>query len=198
MLKTRFEFGWSLAVILVLTGCQGGMRSPEPESTARPAWTVENPSATKQAQAGAQKGTPAAAREAGSSSLEALREGRTPSTPESSPVREIYFDFDRYDVRADARQILQSNAQWMKNNPSARIEIEGHCDERGTNEYNLALGARRAQSVRDYLVTLGIPVQRLSTISYGEEIPVCTEKNEACWQKNRRARFVIMPARPAS
>jgi peptidoglycan-associated lipoprotein len=197
MLKTRFQLGWSLAVILVLVGCQSSMRSPGPEST-RPAWTVENPSATKQAQAGAQKATPAAARETASSSLEALREGRTPSTPESSPLRDVYFDFDRYDVTGDARQTLQANAQWMKNNPSARIEIEGHCDERGTNEYNLALGARRAQAVRDYLVSLGISAERLSTISYGEEIPVCTEKNEACWQKNRRARFVIMPARPAS
>ena len=76
-----------------------------------------------------------------------------------------------YHLRSDARDTLRKNADWLKNNPSARIEIEGHCDERGTNEYNLALGAKRAQSAKDYLVTLGISAERLSTISYGEEVP---------------------------
>ena len=78
------------------------------------------------------------------------------------------------------------------------MEIEGHCDERGTNEYNLALGAKRAQAAKDYLTTLGISKERLSTISYGEELPVCKEHNDECWQKNRRAHFVIVSARPAS
>ena len=87
---------------------------------------------------------------------------------------------------------------WLKANASARIEIEGHADERGTNEYNLALGAKRAQATKDYLVTLGISKERLSTISYGEELPVCKEHGEECWQKNRRAHFVIISARPAS
>ena len=132
------------------------------------------------------------------SSLEALRRGESATTPASSPLKEIYFDFDRYDLRADARAILKSNAEWLKGNPSVRIEIEGHCDERGTNEYNLALGAKRAQAAKDYLASLGIAVNRLSTISYGEEVPVCKEHNEECWQKNRRDRFVIVPTRPAS
>ena len=79
-----------------------------------------------------------------------------------------------------------------------RVEIEGHCDERGTNEYNLALGAKRAQAAKDFLATLGIGADRLSTISYGEEILVCKEASETCWQRNRRARFVILPSRPAS
>lgn len=132
------------------------------------------------------------------SSLEALRRGESSATPASSPLKEIYFDFDRYDLRADARATLKSNAEWLKGNPSARIEIEGHCDERGTNEYNLALGAKRAQAAKDYLASLGITAGRLSTISYGEEVPVCKEHNEECWQKNRRARFVVVPTRPAS
>jgi peptidoglycan-associated lipoprotein len=131
-------------------------------------------------------------------SLDQLREGKSPVTPASSPLKDVYFEFDRYDLRADARDILKANADWLKNNPSARVEIEGHCDERGTNEYNLALGAKRSQAVKDYLVTLGISTERLSTISYGEEIPVCKEPTEECRGKNRRARFVVVPSRPAS
>lgn len=134
----------------------------------------------------------------GPSSLKQLQEGKTAATPASSPLKDIYFDFDRADLRGDARDILRSNADWLKSNPSARVEIEGHCDERGTNEYNLALGAKRAQTAKDYLVSLGITGERLSTISYGEEIPVCQEHAESCWRQNRRARFVIIPGRPAS
>ncbi|MGH7834710.1 MAG: OmpA family protein, partial [Candidatus Binatia bacterium] len=103
-------------------------------------------------------------------SLEALREGKT---AESGPLKAIFFDFDRSDLRADARETLKANADWLKANPAARAEIEGHADERGTSEYNLALGAKRAQSAKDYLVTLGIAATRLSTMSYGEEVPVC-------------------------
>jgi peptidoglycan-associated lipoprotein len=130
--------------------------------------------------------------------VEALRRGERATTPASSPLKEVYFDFDRYDLRADARETLKQNADWLKANASARVEIEGHCDERGTNEYNLALGAKRAQAAKDYLVSLGIAANRLSTISYGEEVPVCRDKTEECWQRNRRARFVILPTRPAS
>jgi len=113
-------------------------------------------------------------------------------------LKDIHFDFDKYDLRADARDVLKANAGWLKANGSARVEIEGHCDERGTNEYNLALGAKRAQAAKDYLASLGISQARLSTISYGEELPVCKEQNEGCWQKNRRARSVVVSARPAS
>jgi peptidoglycan-associated lipoprotein len=128
-------------------------------------------------------------------SLEALREGKTAA---SGPLKEIFFDFDRSDLRADARETLKANADWLKTNPAARAEIEGHADERGTSEYNLALGAKRAQSAKDYLVNLGIAASRLSTMSYGEEVPVCRESSEACWQKNRRARFAVTTGKPAS
>jgi peptidoglycan-associated lipoprotein len=125
-----------------------------------------------------------------SSSLDQLQKGGAVGTPASSPLKDIYFDFDRADLRPDARDTLKANAQWLKDNPAATVQIEGHCDERGTAEYNIALGARRAQAAKDYLVTLGIPEQRMSTISYGQEVPVCTEHNEECWQKNRHDRFV--------
>ena len=130
-----------------------------------------------------------------SSSLEALRQGKAPA---AGPLKDVYFDFDRYDLRADARETFKANADWLKANPSARVEIEGHCDERGTNEYNLALGAKRAQAAKQYLVNLGISEKRLSTKSYGEEAPVCREHTEECWQKNRHDRFVVSPGLPTS
>lgn len=136
--------------------------------------------------------------DASASSLKQLQEGKPPLTPASSPLKDVFFDFDRYDLSADARGTLRANADWLKSNPAARVEVEGHCDERGTNEYNLALGAKRAQAARDYLATLGIAADRLSTTSYGEEIPVCREHTESCWRQNRRARFVIIDKRPAS
>jgi peptidoglycan-associated lipoprotein len=105
-------------------------------------------------------------------------------------LKDVYFDFDRADLRPDARETLKANAEWLMKNPSVTVQIEGHCDERGTAEYNIALGARRAQAAKDYLVTLGIPERRMSTISYGQELPVCTEHNEGCWQKNRHDRFI--------
>jgi peptidoglycan-associated lipoprotein len=136
--------------------------------------------------------------ETGRSSLDDLKGGKAPVTPASSPLKDVFFDFDRYDLSADARTVLRANADWLKKNPAARVEIEGHCDERGTSEYNLALGAKRAQAARDYLSSLGVAGERLSTTSYGEEIPVCRETTESCWKQNRRARFVVAPSRPAS
>lgn len=131
----------------------------------------------------------------GAKSLEALRRGEAAA---SGPLRDVHFDFDRYEIRADGRERLKGNAEWLKGQRGARVEIEGHADERGTNEYNLALGAKRAQAAKDYLVSLGIGADRLSTISYGEEAPACREASEECWQRNRRARFVVVPAKPAS
>ncbi len=157
-------------------------------STAKP---EAKPEPTAQSQQKNDAGSKGLASNSGqSSSLDQLQKGQAVGTPSSSPLKDIYFDFDRADLRADARETLKANADWLKKNPTATVQIEGHCDERGTAEYNLALGARRAQSAKDYLVTLGIPVQRLSTVSYGQELPVCTEHNEDCWQKNRHDRFV--------
>jgi peptidoglycan-associated lipoprotein len=106
-------------------------------------------------------------------------------------LKDIYFDFDKYDVRAGDAKILDANAGWLKQNAGTLVLIEGHCDERGTNEYNLALGERRAKSTMNYLVAQGIQANRITIISYGEERPVCAEKNEACWTKNRHAHFLV-------
>jgi peptidoglycan-associated lipoprotein len=105
-------------------------------------------------------------------------------------VRDAYFDLDKADIRADAREALTHDAEFFKGYPQLKITIEGHCDERGSTEYNLALGDRRAAAVKNYLVSLGIPADRMSTVSYGKEKPVCMESNEDCWQKNRRGHFV--------
>jgi len=128
------------------------------------------------------------------SSLEALQKGTLGKGAEEGPLRDVNFDFDRRDLRPGAREILKGHAAWLKANPQFRVEIEGHCDERGTNEYNLALGAKRAEIVKRYLIDLGISGSTLSSISYGEELPLCKEQNEACWAKNRRAHFVVKSA----
>jgi len=110
---------------------------------------------------------------------------------ESAALRDVFFDFDKYDVRPADKGTLDENAKWLKSNTAALLLIEGHTDERGTNEYNLALGERRAKATRDYLVSVGIDAGRITVISYGEERPVCTDKTEACWAKNRRAHFLV-------
>lgn len=107
-------------------------------------------------------------------------------------ISDIYFDFDRYDVRDDAKPILKEVSAMLLKNKKIKVIIEGHCDDRGTNEYNLALGDRRAGSVKEYLVSLGIASARIEIISYGEEKPLCTEQTEDCWAKNRRAHFVFI------
>jgi peptidoglycan-associated lipoprotein len=101
----------------------------------------------------------------------------------------IYFDFDKYNLRDDARRILDRNAEILKTNPDVKIVIEGNCDERGTNEYNLALGDNRAKAARDYLIRLGIDASRITTISYGEERPVAMGHDEGAWSQNRRGDF---------
>jgi peptidoglycan-associated lipoprotein len=104
---------------------------------------------------------------------------------------DIYYEFDSVRLSPEAQEILTQKAAWLRKNPRARITIEGHCDDRGTNEYNLALGEGRAQSASAYLVDLGIKESRLTTISYGEERPIATGQNEETWARNRRAHFVI-------
>lgn len=103
----------------------------------------------------------------------------------------VYFDFDKFFVRDDMKPFFEKNAEWLKKNTAVKIQIEGSCDERGSDEYNMALGDRRALSAKKYLVNLGIDESRISTISYGEEKPVCKESNESCWSQNRRADFVV-------
>jgi peptidoglycan-associated lipoprotein len=112
------------------------------------------------------------------------------SVPE---LRDVFYDFDKYDIRPEDAKTLDANAQWLKSNPNHLVLIEGHCDERGTNEYNLALGERRAKAAMNYLVSQGVQASRITIISYGEERPQCSDKNESCWSRNRRAHFLVKP-----
>jgi len=120
-----------------------------------------------------------------------LQESVVTATEEPSALKDVLFDYDKYDIRDDARPVLDTVSSFLKNNAAVNVVIEGHCDERGTNEYNLALGEKRAKAAKDYLTSLGVLPSRLSIITYGEEKPLCTEQNEACWQKNRRAHFAV-------
>jgi len=108
-----------------------------------------------------------------------------------SQLKVVHFDFDQYSLMAEARAALASNAEWLKDNPDAVIQIEGHCDERGTNDYNLALGEKRATVAKSYLISLGVDEARIYTISYGEERPSDTGHNKTAWSQNRRAEFKL-------
>lgn len=106
-------------------------------------------------------------------------------------LAQIYFDFDQYNIREDMRASLEANAKWLLSNPKVAVAIEGHADERGTNEYNLALGERRVRAIKQFLGALGVDAGRLSTISFGEERPACQNPDENCYSKNRRAHFSV-------
>jgi len=181
----------SSTLLSVLIGCAPPVTPPPPK------WTVENPNAAL----GTRQRPAQTAREtkpdtSSTSSLDALRSGQ--STVSSGPLKDVFFAFDRAELSEEARAALKANTEWLKANASIRVQIEGHCDERGAEDYNMALGARRAQAAMDYLTTLGITGSRMSTISFGEEAPACREHTEECWTKNRRARFVVVSGQPAS
>jgi peptidoglycan-associated lipoprotein len=124
-----------------------------------------------------------------------------PAAPRPSPkefaaidaLKDVHFEFDKYDIRPEDAKTLDANASWLKSNAENLVLIEGHCDERGTNEYNLALGERRAKATMNYLVSQGVQANRITIISYGEERPLCNEKTDSCWAKNRRAHFLVKP-----
>ncbi len=106
-------------------------------------------------------------------------------------LKDAFFDFDKADLREDARTALSADADWLKQYSSIQVLVEGHCDERGTEEYNLSLGEKRASAVKGYLASLGVDASRIRTVSYGKDRPFCTDHNESCWQENRRGHFVI-------
>lgn len=135
----------------------------------------------------------------GSASATAAVSVNAPAPPAAAPppprdfnqeVKDAFFDTDKADIRSDAREALQQTADFLKSEPSIRVTIEGHCDERGSTEYNLGLGDRRAAAVKAYLVSLGVSADRMTTVSFGKEKPFCMEHGEPCWQQNRRGHFV--------
>ncbi len=174
---------------LMITGC-----AKRPATTAA---TAAAPAPTPRAATPA----PSASAPSAAAAPAAAAAAAPAQTPRPSPkefmavaaLKEVYFDFDKYDIRAEDAKTLDANAAWLKSNADNLVLIEGHCDERGTNEYNLALGERRAKATMNYLVSQGIQANRITIISYGEERPVCSEKTEACWAKNRRANFLVKP-----
>jgi peptidoglycan-associated lipoprotein len=190
----------SLLVLgVVLAGCA---KRPATTQAAAPAPT--GAAATTPSGTGSSGAQPATMAPGGSS--ESTGGGTaTPSTaaPATRPspkefvavddLKDVFFDFDKYDIRPPDARVLDANATWLKSNPNHLVLIEGHCDERGTNEYNLALGERRAKSAMNYLVSQGVQASRITIISYGEERPACTQKSEECWAKNRRAHFLVKP-----
>ena len=124
------------------------------------------------------------------SSLSRAQKGLGPE--EDGILKDVHFGYDSADIEAGERDRLAQNVGWLRDNPRAKIELEGHCDSRGTIEYNLGLGAKRAKAVKDYLSSQGIGADRLSTISYGKELPLCQDESEDCWARNRRVHSVIL------
>jgi peptidoglycan-associated lipoprotein len=130
----------------------------------------------------------------GGSSLSAFQKGTLGPGGSGGPLTDIHFDYDDFTIRPQDGEILRTNAKWLSDHGSTRVQVEGHTDERGSEEYNLALGAKRAQAAKDYLTTLGVSSDRISTISYGKELPLCTEHDDDCWAQNRRDHFVVQGA----
>ncbi len=184
--KRILHNGLKLLAIVFLVSCGNPVNPPAPK------WTAENLPAEKPKPAAPRPPAPPPAAPAPKTSLDELQTGKAAA---ASPLKDVGFNFDSAALSEEARANLRNNADWLKANATARIQIEGHCDERGAADYNMALGAKRAQAAMDYLATLGIAANRMSTISYGEEIPVCKDKTEACWAQNRRARFVVTAAK---
>jgi len=196
----RFIMGKKSLVIIILILCVGLLLTGCPKKTVmkeEPSMRKEDAAARERAEQTMKEQELKAKEEASKKDLDkslvAKKEPGIEGTVfESSLLKDIRFDFDRYDIRPQDTEILKENAALLKRYPNVKIQIEGHCDERGTTEYNIALGERRANSTQKYLLAIGIPSDRLSTISYGEEKPADPGHTEDAWGKNRRAHFVIL------
>jgi peptidoglycan-associated lipoprotein len=183
---------------VMLAGC-----AKRPATTAAAAPAPTGAAATTPGGAGPAMAPTTAAPSGGGAGAGTAAPGPATAAPAARPepkefraipeLKDVFFDFDKYDIRPADAKVLDSNATWLKSNANNLILIEGHCDERGTNEYNLALGERRAKSTMNYLVSQGVQASRITIISYGEERPACTEKTEQCWAKNRRSHFLVKP-----
>jgi peptidoglycan-associated lipoprotein len=169
-----------LILLIFFAGCSAG-ETPEPKLFSSPesfgnlANAVNSPSA-----------------------MEAISRGVAAVTPPGAALKDVFYQFDSVELEPEAQEILKKNAEWLKAHPKTRVEVEGHCDDIGSAEYNLALGAKRAQTAKDFLISQGVATERLVTISYGKEAPACFEHTEECRVKNRRARFVMFTEIPTS
>jgi peptidoglycan-associated lipoprotein len=179
----------AVCLLLFVSGC--GKRPPEQPPPPPPAVTKPQPAVVEKPPA-----PPPPPKEVPSAPRELTEEERfarmtLKELNDSQPLEDVYFEYDKADLSDRTRASLQKNGTWLKRWSSTQITIEGHADSRGTNEYNLALGERRSTAVREYLVTLGVAVARISIVSKGEEEPTCREEAESCWSQNRRAHFII-------
>ena len=180
--RELYRIAQLLCLTLILVGCSSS-DAPTPKLFSAPPY-MNNPASAASARS--------------PSAMEAISRGVAAVTPPGAALKDIYYQFDSVELADDAQEILKKNADWMKANPKSRVEVEGHCDDIGSAEYNLALGAKRAQVAKEFLVRLGVAAERLVTISYGKEAPACFESNEECRVKNRRARFVMFTELPTS
>ncbi len=158
-----------------------GSRTVSPEESVTYKLVAKGPGGTQEADARVTVTTPPPPVASGPTDAELFAQN----------VKDLYFDYDKYDVKSDEQAILKADAQFLAAHPNYKLTISGHCDERGSEDYNLALGSNRANSVRDQLVSLGVSADRIKTISYGKEKPFCSDDNEQCWQSNRRAHFAM-------
>ena len=194
MRKSRaWIFGALMLAMLLVLGVSCAKKTVTMESQA-----MEEEKATEQAQAQSAAEAEAARKAAEMAQKSEAEQQREQAAMMAEEARkrafeeeDIHFDFDKYVLTPKAMMILDEKAAYLREHPEVRVLIEGHCDERGTNEYNLALGDRRANSAKSYLVKSGVAESRLTTISYGEEQPLCTEHTESCWWRNRRDHFQI-------
>ena len=159
----------SVGVMLTMAGCSS--KKPAPVGDA-------NPNANQLGEGGT-----------GSSTTKEDWENGT--IGKGGPLSDIHFGYNDYTIGDQDGSVLKSNASWLQAHPQTRVQVEGYCDERGSEEYNIALGAKRAQAGKDYLATLGISESRMSTISYGKELPLCQDHDESCWAQNRRDHFMV-------
>ena len=189
------RYGFATVILLAPALMVGCAKSPATMTTSAPAPTG---AATVSPMTGANASRPPAAQSDTEGSIgqqgPSTRAGARPVPSEFGAVRDladIHFDFDKYAIRPEDAQILDANARWLNANAKDLLLIEGHCDELGTEEYNLALGDRRAKAAMNYFAARGIAPARMTIISYGKEHPQCAEHNEACWAKNRRSHFLV-------
>ncbi len=159
-----------------------GTRSISPNDSTTYKLTAKGPGGTQEADARVTVTAPPPVASVGPSDSELFAQN----------IKDLYFDYDKYDVSSDEQAILKADAQFLAAHPNYRMVISGHCDERGSEDYNLALGSSRANTVRDQLVSLGVSSDRIKTISYGKEKPFCTDENDQCWHANRRAHFTMV------